>query len=664
MGELIIQNDFTHGELSRKLFARVDLSIYRKGAQKLRNVVIIPQGGAKRRFGTKQIFQLELVEDTYQLASFEADDENAYLLWLIDGSLEIFFDDVLVTSVAPVPWTAAQLVARQVKFAQTHDRMVFVNPDFTPFQLTRTAHPATWAFAAITFRNLPTFDFQDTNYDAFTFTLLAVTIGSSTTLTSSTAIFTDDFIGGTFTAVGPLTATEVGIAKITAVGSAIPITTATVTILSTFNTVLIGTGVLGSQTLLTEPAFSVARGFPRSVTFYEGRMWFGGTKSLPQSLFGSVVNDFFNFDEGTGLDSDAINITIGSNQVNRIDYIVSDKNLQIFTNTAEFSIPQLDEEPLTPKQISVRKQSNDGTAAVHPQIIDNQTLFIRSGGKAVMSYLFNADGSAYRSDDVSTLSEQVIINPVDASVLRRSSSDDANFMFLVNGDGTLATYQVRLDEKISAWTLSDTDGLIKRTTSVKDDIYFLVLRTIDGTPRTFLEKLDFNLFSDSVILFTSGSPTRTITGLTLLEGKTVQIRGEVQGIEGFFVYPEQEVVSGEVIIEEDLPAIISAEVGLKYEPLIQPMPVNLLTQEGDALYVPKRVVRIFVDFFESVGIFIDGTVIPYRQFGETLDEPLPIESGLFEFDNMGGWDRRQAPIITQPDPLPMTILGIGYEVTL
>jgi hypothetical protein len=49
------QTSFASGELSPLLMGRTDLDQYYKGAQTAENVVIVPQGGVKRRPGTKFI---------------------------------------------------------------------------------------------------------------------------------------------------------------------------------------------------------------------------------------------------------------------------------------------------------------------------------------------------------------------------------------------------------------------------------------------------------------------------------------------------------------------------------------------------------------------------------------------------------------------------------
>ena len=50
-----LQSSFASGELSPLILGRTDLDQYYKGGQTAENVVIVPQGGIKRRPGTKKI---------------------------------------------------------------------------------------------------------------------------------------------------------------------------------------------------------------------------------------------------------------------------------------------------------------------------------------------------------------------------------------------------------------------------------------------------------------------------------------------------------------------------------------------------------------------------------------------------------------------------------
>jgi len=50
-----IQSTFVSGALSPLLKGRIDLQQYYQGVETARNVVIVPQGGMKRRAGTEYI---------------------------------------------------------------------------------------------------------------------------------------------------------------------------------------------------------------------------------------------------------------------------------------------------------------------------------------------------------------------------------------------------------------------------------------------------------------------------------------------------------------------------------------------------------------------------------------------------------------------------------
>ena len=50
-----IQSSFVSGELSPLLKGRIDLAQYYQGVQTAKNVVIVPQGGMKRRPGAESV---------------------------------------------------------------------------------------------------------------------------------------------------------------------------------------------------------------------------------------------------------------------------------------------------------------------------------------------------------------------------------------------------------------------------------------------------------------------------------------------------------------------------------------------------------------------------------------------------------------------------------
>jgi len=661
MTVLLNQNDFTHGELDPLLESRVDLVQYTKSVKRGRNGMVLPQGGFKKRFGT--IFQDEIigaVSDQYKLEEFKFSTDKFYTLVFTNTNLAIYLDNVKVADVV-TPYTVAQ--NNVIKVAQTVNLLELVHPAHPPQQLVRGGDDFTWTFTPTVFEVLPAFDFRN-DYSTKNF-ILGVVSGLGVTLTSSAPQFDTDYVGGAFVAAGADPDQGLGHARITSLVSP---TEVTVDITVAFSQI----EYRGVDVFLGEPAFSATRGFPQSVTFYQQRLYFGGTASLPNVILASRVGDFINFDVGVGRDDQAIVDQLSGKGVEHILHLVSDRSLGIFTDDSEFSPPDLQGRPLTPSNENFQRQSNNGSEDVEPVVLDNQIFFVKKGAKGIMNYLFDNDLNAYRSTDISLFSTQLIRNPVDSGTLQGSFTENADFLFFINADGTLAIFQTLLAEQVAAWTLSATKSTFdddnnfvigdkfKRITAVGDTVCMLVERLINGQTKTYLERLSFDVFSDSSVVNTFGSPTTTITGLDHLEGEEVFVRGDG------FVFANNTVVNGQIELAD---AATNVQVGLGFDPLIEINPPDFSSQEGTLTFVQKRLVRLDIDFFESIGIevkfrdeLIEIAKLPFLEFGENvLDQPPTPISGR-EQSIIFGWNEQPTIVITQSTPSPFTIRSLGYKL--
>ena len=90
-----IQNDFTAGELDPKLRARTDIQQYSSGLSTAQNVTIQPQGGAKRRDGTKFIAALDSgAANATRMVTFEFSIDDSYMLVFTPTRMYVFKDGV------------------------------------------------------------------------------------------------------------------------------------------------------------------------------------------------------------------------------------------------------------------------------------------------------------------------------------------------------------------------------------------------------------------------------------------------------------------------------------------------------------------------------------------------------------------------------------------
>jgi len=627
----LTRNSFNSGELDPLLSARFDVRAHNQGAAALRNVVCLPQGGVKRRGGLTYVGTIS--DGDAKLVPFSFNITQTYLLVFGNQKMYVYKDGVLQTNIngsgndyLVVPWTLAEVA--NIGWTQSADTLIVCHHDYAPRKITRTGH-TTWSIAAVTFSIQPSEDFN-ADYDSNTFTP-SHTSGSGRTLTCSASKFTAEHVGGRFEG-------NDGIAEITAFGSG---TSVTIDILKDFKNT---NAINGKRAWLAEPVWSSEWGYPRVVTFHEGRLWFANTTKQPQTLWGSVTNDFFNFDFGTGLDDEAIAVTLDTDQVNEIRHLISLRHLQVLTSGGEFYMPA---SPIKPSEAGVKRQTRYGAADVQPAVLDGSCLFIQRTGQVVREFVYSFVEDAYTSNSASLLASHLVSSPVDMAVQRGSISQDANYVFMVNGDGNVSVYNTLREQEIAAWSNWETNGNFKRVAVVEDIVYFLVERS--GT--YLLCKIDELTYTDQNVVY-SALGSDTATGLAHLNGSVVRViaDGSILG---------NETVSGGQITMDR--SATDAEVGLNFDTLIRTLPVNVDYQDGPTFMQLKRFPSVFVDVYESLGVFVDGFRIADRNFGAGILGQAPQPWSGVERVRLLGWDRLKTIEITQTDPQPLTLRAVTLE---
>lgn len=148
------------------------------------------------------------------------------------------------------------------------------------------------------------------------------------------------------------------------------------------------------------------------------------------------------------------------------------------------------------------------------------------------------------------------------------------------------------------------------------------------------------------------------SGLSHLEGQTVSILSDGN------VEP-QKVVTGGAISLETPGAVV--HVGLPIDAVIETLDINFSGQET-ILDKKKIINKADIMVQDSRGIFA-GTPggkmyeYPQREF-EFYDDPVANKTGLVTVDLSSEWDKNGRVIISQSDPLPLSILSIIPKVTV
>lgn len=673
MGIWQFQSNMNRGELDPTLVGRIDIQAYYNGLRTASNILTSPQGGAKRRPG--QEF-LGSALGNGRLENFSFNILQSYLLVFTDLKMQIYKDNVLQTNIngsgndfLVTPWTLAQI--KDFDFIQSADTAIITHEDIPTQSITRTSD-TDWAVSALTLVNIPQFNFNDGSSpspvaEVQTITFTDAEEGDRYKL-SLEGILTDEIVFGGDDSTNREAIREALQSLPNTANTGITVTGSTPAYIITLAgdsaddyQLITGTAIFTEKvtfstattrgqagTSKAEDVWSVARGYPRTCTFHEGRLFFGGSKSRPATIWGSNVNDFFNFDDGRGRDDELIDATLDTDQVNAIQSIFSNRSLQIFTSGAEFYVK---ESPITPSNVSVSPQTNLGSKRLRPVSIDGVTLFAQRTGKVINQFVFINEFQSNQTNSISSLAPHLIKNPVEMVASRGTESTDANYVYILNDDGSLTVFNTLSAEDVQAFT-SWSSGLIKSVSVVSDKLYLLVERVIDGLTVYYIEVESTTALTDSAIVSAVGG-SATLTGLNHLEGETVRVKAD-GAYQGEFV-----VSGGEVTITR--PVDDNWEVGLHYKPSIRTMPLNTGLENGPNAASKKKILRVGIRMHESNGVIVNGQRLADKTIGlNQFDAPSP-QTGLKRITLLG-WSLEADITITQDTPMPMNILSIAMEI--
>ena len=653
-----IQTNFSTGELDPLLRARVDLTAYTNALEKATNVVCQPQGGIRRRPGSRYITALansgaESAANGVRLVEFEFSTSDSYMLCFTHNRMYIFKAGALITNIngtgnpylstSGVGLTGSTLA--NIVWTQSADTLIVVHPDIAPIRIVRGATNADWTASAISFDSIPKYAFTvSVTNPAGTLTPSAVS--GKVTLTASSAVFTSGAVGQY------VNASPQGRAKIVKFNSSTSVDA--ITEFPFFNTSAIANGSWDYESGY-EAVWSSGKGWPRSVTFHEGRLYFGGSKSRPSTIWGSKVGLFFDFEATEGLDDDAVEATLDTNTFNAIVDIISGRDLQVFTTGGEFYVPQSGLDPITPTNFFVKTASRNGTQqGVRVQQLESGTLFIQRQGKSLNEFAYTDTQATYVTQKISLLAGHLLKGPSRLALRRSVATDENDLLLMTNAnDGTMAVFSLlRAQNVIAPSEFITVDGAYIDVSVDISTIYTVVRRNVNGANQFYVEIFDNTLLTDSAKTGTGVVSTVTMSHLAT---ETVNI------LEDGAVQANQVVPAGGTVTLPRATAS-SYEIGLPITVLARTMPVDLKLQTGTRIGFKKRIVEVNALVVDTQHMKINDTQIPFRAFGDILDQPVAAFTGTKTLHGILGYSQEAKITVSQDIPLKMTLLGMEYKV--
>ena len=583
------QADFSAGELSPKLWGRIDLDQYYSGASELLNFTVLPYGPITRRSGTR--FVTRAPESTaIRLIPFIYSVNQSVVIELTDNKARFFYRGGLILNgntpyEIETPW-AGDLLA-DLRFAQSGDTMYFVCGSQKPIKLSR-------------------YGWTDWRFEEITFTL--------------------------------------------------------------------------------QPADWEENNWPRQVCFFDQRLVLASTPKQPQTIWCSRVGSFNDFTMETRvtvgsttetevLDTDAIEYTISSDDVNEICWLQPLEILAVGTAGAEYKVASSAlNEALTPNNFRITKQTNYGAANISSKSLGTGTVFVQRASNRIRLYDYQYLENQWAATNITVFADHIAVSG--AKDIAVQTSKDM-YLWVVMGDGTLACFTYEKQQKVNAWHRHVIAGAKVLSLTVipgddSDQVWLAVERTIGGEKAVYIEVMDHPfpeatapedaVFLDSHLLY-EGDKTSKLSGLSHLEGETVSVL-----VDGW-VHPDVEVENGTIELQKPGSKICA---GLKFVSRFVSLEVQ--AQQNITKGLNKRLVEAEVTLYKSLGLrsgIIPGEVTDFENcttdtvyFGPTrrMDAAQWLFTGVYKISLTGSTTYDQRLVLENSLPLPTTICGIKYAM--
>lgn len=724
-------SSFNAGEISPVLDARFNLDFYRQSSKKLLNFFARPQGHITRRPGSrfsgeskdfagesKRTRLIEFIFGTGEALAIEVGEE--YFRFYQDG--EQIMDGASPLEIA-TPYQEDEIAETQ--FAQTGDLLYLTHRNHPPQRLSRTSLTPTFSLEEVPFQFGPTLDENETNI-----TLQASGTTGTVTITASASKFNAQMVGGiwalsepsgtlgAYDPWAPSTAYSSGdfvrndgkvyVAINTATSGTIP-PTHTRGVVSdggvNWEFVNSGTGYIKFETFISdtefsgtvqlrlpntvtstptlfwnEGAWSLDQGFPRAITFYEGRAFYAGTTQQPETIWGSKTNQRFeNFDTGTGLDDEALVFVAATNTIDTIRWLASSTVLIAGTQGGIFIVrPATLDQIITPSNVQIKKNTAYSASFLRPVLVNNLLLFVQRVRKSVFTSQYDFNLDSFVAEEISLRAEHLLQSGiVDISYAQEPDS----IIWLVTEDGRLIGITLDQQQRIAAFHQHNTNrfdgdgGLIQdniESVAVlpledRDEIWIVVGRFIDGKYRRYIEILEReteDYFVDSGVLLSGNFDEGALGGFDHLEGEEVQVllSEATAATDNLAVSDNQVVTGGEINLPFDAKRVV---VGLPYFSDMLSHKMIFEIEDGMNLSKPVRPNKVITKVFNTLGFAMgynenNFKQVPFRSTNNLMDNPPPIRTEDIEVTVDGSWDINQQTIfVRQSQPLPLNLLSLS-----
>lgn len=404
---------------------------------------------------------------------------------------------------------------------------------------------------------------------------------------------------------------------------------------------------LTSVSFTSQPSQWTGFNNPTCGTFFNGRLWLGGTPEQPQTVWASRSGSPEDFTTGAG-DADSWNFTL--QRQGRIRWMWGNKNLVIGSENGEHVVTS-ESGVLVQSDFEVQQQSSYGSAVQKAIQIGEKVFYITPDQRRVQSMAYAWQEDNWLSQDLTFASEHIT-----AGLIRRvawaQNPNNLLYLTLENGNIAVLTYD-RTSETIG-WTDLQYEGADVIDTAVGQ--IGGTSRLVYATQRSANEieveiETSVEVYLDSFAHKYHQTASDALSGLDHLEGEEVQVV-----VDGAVTEPQ--TVSGGAITA----AVTGNDIyaGKMIESRVVTLPPDI--PQDQIRSWDKRWNKTWALVHESVAPIINGKRPADRSPSTPMNTPEGRMSRAYKTVDLG-WDENGQVTVEENLPVPMKLLAIYGELS-
>lgn len=528
MPSAIPQLSLAAGELAPSLWARVDLSRYVAGVRRLRNFIVLPQGGAQTRAGTEFAGEVPTSSEIATLERFVFSEAEAYALVFQPSVIRVYYRRAPVVYSSgpnagdpveiPTTYTADQLAELDV--AGSADVLWITHPDHPVRELTRNAHDD-WTLTDTTFQptvsappSAPTLaEASDSNWgqgNGRGYVMTCVEPDTGEESVASPESWSDHNASDFY----PI---EVSIAPVPGI--------------TEYNVYAGQSGVYGyigtteyigpSRGGVSNPPsgdrarfrdpwvspdytrtppsgdnpFDAAGRYPSVVTLHQQRLVLAAPDDEPEAVFLSQSGLYRRFHRSKPpAPGDRMKFVLAGPAVDAIRWVVPlGRSLVIGTGGGIWRAAGGGDQGVfvADQPVDAKTEVAFGSEPLQPLQVGRGILYAQVGGRVIRDLLYSFEADGLDDDELSIWAAHLFEGR--KVVAWAHQTTPRSVVWLVMSDGAVLSLTLQRVQQVLGWARHDFGGSVEDVTVVpegeREGVYFIVRRTINGQTKRYVERL-------------------------------------------------------------------------------------------------------------------------------------------------------------------------------